>query len=101
MMWNRKGTGRKSKEHTRDILFSNIICVPDMYKEFRICIMLANIFITSGHATSKQARASLVGAKQNEARRAEESRNSWIKIYIGKFDREWPKYVGAETKSSQ
>jgi hypothetical protein len=44
--------GIEDQEHTRDILLPNIICVPDMYKEFEFCIMLANIFTTSGHVTS-------------------------------------------------
>jgi hypothetical protein len=55
MMWNQKGTernGMEVQEHTKDILLSNIICVPDMHKEFEFCIMLANIFITSGHVRS-------------------------------------------------
>jgi hypothetical protein len=34
MMWNRKGTEKEVQEHTRDILLSKIICVPDMYKEY-------------------------------------------------------------------
>ena len=73
--------GKEVQKHTRDILFSNIVCVPDMYNEFEFvsCWQISLQHLGMRQVSKRELVSlelnskSLAQAKQREAREAVES----------------------------